>query len=340
MKRVTVLLTHSPSALAHYYGPRALAALEAVAEVKRRHDESSWTVRALADAAQGCDIIVSDRSAEGGAELLNKLPRLLAFCRCAVDIRNVDVASASANGILVTQASAGFMTSVAEWTVGVMIDLSRHISTSVHQYRSGATATVSMGRELRGTTLGLVGYGQIGRCLGDIALALGMRVIVHDPFVAVSNPQVQQLSFEQLLAQADHVVCLAPATLATENLFGVAAFAAMRRGALFINASRGNLVDEAALLHALDSGHLAGCAIDVGRAPDQMPSPALARHPSVIATPHIGGLTPAAIEHQSMETVQQVSALVEGLLPQGAVNAAHATRWQAWTRGVERGSPA
>jgi len=335
MNRVTVFITHSPDALAHYYGPRALAALEAVARVKRRDDATAWTAESLAEAAQGCEIIVSDRSAEGSAELLNRLPSLLAFCRCAVDIRNVDVAAASAQGILVTQASAGFMTSVAEWIVGVMIDLSRHISRAVLQYRDGIQPQVSMGRELRGATLGLVGHGQIGRTLADAALALGMRVLVHDPHVRLSNPALQQVTFEHLLAEADHVVCLALATPATENLFGAAAFAAMKPDAFFINASRGNLVDETALLQALDAGRIAGCALDVGRAPDQMPSPALARHPLVIATPHIGGLTPPAIEHQSMETVQQVSAIVQGRVPPGAVNAAHATRWQAWLNGTQ-----
>lgn len=338
MTRATVFLTHGPSALAHYYGPRALAALEAVADVRRRSDDSPWTPQALAVAAQDCDIIVSDRSAEGGAELLRALPRLVAFCRCAVDIRNVDVAAASEQGILVTRASAGFMTSVAEWVVGVMIDQSRHISRSVLQYRAGETPAITMGRELRGSVLGLVGYGQIGRTLADIALALGMRVLVHDPHVAVAHPALRAVSLDELLAQADHVVCLALATPATENLFGAAQFAAMKRDAVFINASRGNLVDEAALLRALDTGLIAGAALDVGRGPDQMPSPALARHPRVVATPHIGGLTPAAIEHQSMETVAQVTALLQGRVPEGAVNAAQATRWQAWVQ--QQGRPA
>ena len=122
------------------------------------------------------------------------------------------------------------------------------------------------------------------------------------------------------------MVCLAVATAETENLMDAAAFARMRRGALFINPSRGNLVDEAALLAALESGHLAGAAMDVGRAPDQMPTPALAAHPRVIATPHIGGLTPQAIEHQAFDTVRQVTALAEGRLPEHAVNAAAAHR--------------
>ena len=326
MIRPVVFITHGPSALANYYGARALAALEAVADVRRNPNENAWTAEALAAAAQGCEIIVSDRRAEAGADLLARLPALVAFVRCAVDIRNVDIAAASAHGILVTQASAGFMASVSEWTIGVMLDLSRHITAAALQYRAGQTPTPVMGRELRGATLGIVGYGQIGRCLADLALAFGMRVFVTDPHAHATDPALRQVTMQVLLAEADHLVCLATASPETENLMNAAAFAAMKPGAFFINASRGNLVDEAALLDALDTGRIAACALDVGRAADQMPSPALARHPRVIATPHIGGLTPAAIEHQAMETVQQVTDIIQGRVPAGAVNAPHANR--------------
>lgn len=326
MTRPTVLLTHSPSGRANYYGARALAALQAVADVKLNPGEADWTVDMLAEAAQGCDLIVSDRRAEGSAELLARLPQLVAYCRCAVDIRNVDVAAASVHGILVTQASAGFMASVSEWIVGVMIDASRHISASVLAYRAGRIPTPAMGRELRGSTVGIVGFGQIARHLAGLAQAFGMRVLVSDPHAHVAQPGLEQVELPVLLAEADFVVCLAAATPQTENLMNTAAFGAMKAGAVFVNASRGNLVDEAALLHALDSGHLGACALDVGRAPDQMPSPALASHPQVIATPHIGGLTPPAIEHQAMETAQQVTAIVQGRVPVGAVNAAQARR--------------
>ena len=105
-----------------------------------------------------------------------------------------------------------------------------------------------------------------------------------------------------------------------------AAFAAMRPGALFINASRGELVDDAALAEALDRKHLAGAALDVGRAQDQMPPAALAARPDVIATPHLGGLTREAAEHQAMETVHQTAAILRGEAPPGSVNRASATR--------------
>ncbi|MEO8278669.1 MAG: NAD(P)-dependent oxidoreductase, partial [Ideonella sp.] len=154
----------------------------------------------------------------------------------------------------------------------------------------------------------------------------GMRVIVADPQVSVAHPQITQLALDDLLADADHVVCLAPALATTENLMDAQRFALMKRGAVFVNPSRGNLVDEDALLKALDSGQLSACALDVGRAPDQMPSLALARHRRVIATPHIAGLTPPAAEHQAMDTVAQLAELLRGGMPAGAANAEHATR--------------
>jgi D-3-phosphoglycerate dehydrogenase len=106
----------------------------------------------------------------------------------------------------------------------------------------------------------------------------------------------------------------------------------MKHGAFFINASRGELVDDAALKRALDDGLIAGCALDVGRAPDQKPATELAVHPKVIATPHIGGLTPQAVEHQALETVEQVAAILAGRIPLGAVNADRATRLQSLAR--------
>jgi D-3-phosphoglycerate dehydrogenase len=116
---------------------------------------------------------------------------------------------------------------------------------------------------------------------------------------------------DDLLARADYVICLAIANEETENLLGEAAFACMKPDAFFINLSRGNLIDEAALAAALDERRVAGAALDVGRAPDQMPSPRLAARTDVVATPHTGGLTTQAIEGQA-STVHQVEALAKG----------------------------
>ena len=314
-----ILLTHSPDALANYYGERALAGLKKVGEVKLHGGEKPLEGEALIKAAEGCELIVSYRQSPGPAAVFERLPKLRAFLRCAIDIRNVDVAAASRAGVLVTQASAGFVTSVSEMVFALMIDLARGITRSASLYHENKIPEASMGRELKGSTLGVIGYGAIGKEVVRLGKAFGMKVLVNDPYVK----GIEQVSLDKLLKQSDFIVPLAVATAETENLIGKDALSKTKRGAYLINASRGNLVDEAALEVALDSGQLAGCAMDVGRAPDQMPTPRLAARPDVIATPHTAGLTLPAIEHQSLETVAQAAEIVKGRVPKGAVNAEH-----------------
>jgi D-3-phosphoglycerate dehydrogenase len=276
--------------------------------------------RALAEAASGCTVIVSDRMTPGEAETFAHAADLVAFLRCAVDIRTIDVAAASAQGVLVTRATPGFADSVAELGIGMMVDLARGIGAATAAYHRGETPEPCMGRQLAGATLGILGYGVIGRRLAAIAKAMRMQVLVADPYVTPDDPAIGHAPLREVLAASDFVVCLVVANEQTENLLDARAFAAMKPGAFFVNLARGNLVDEAALLHALEAGPVAGAAMDVGRAPDQMPSPALAAHPRVIATPHIGGLTPQAAQHQAFDTVRQVEALAQGRIPPGAVN--------------------
>lgn len=321
-----VLLTHTPQARRQYYGERSLNGLQALAQVILHEAGDALDAAGLIEAARDVDIIVADRLTEGPGEIFPRLPRLRAFVRCAVDIRNIDVAAASAAGVLVTRAGPGFVPSVAELAIGFLVDLSRGISRTASVYHSGQMPEVMMGRQLAGSILGIIGYGSIGRYLAEIAKALGMEILVADPYATVAAQGVRQVPLEDLLERSDYVVCLAVANAATENLIGQAALARMRPHAFFINLSRGNLVDEAALALALRENRIAGAAMDVGRARDQMPTPDLARLPNVIATPHIGGLTPPAIESQSLETVDQVEAIIAGKAPLGAVNAEHWTR--------------
>jgi len=310
-----ILLTHSPEAMALYYGERALAGLRKVGEVKLHQGSQPLEGEALIKAAEDCDLIVSYRQSPGPAALFERLPKLIAFLRCAIDIRNVDVPAASKAGVLVTQASAGFVTSVSEMVLGFLVDLSRGITQSASLYHKNEIPRANMGRELKGSTIGVIGYGAIGKEVVRVARALGMRVLVHDPY-----QKVDQVGLDELLRESDYVVPLAVASAETENLINEKTLKAMKRGAYLINVSRGNLVDEAALEAALDSGRLGGCAMDVGRAPDQMPTPRLAARPDVLATPHSAGLTLPAIEHQSLETVAQAAEIIQKRIPKGAVN--------------------
>jgi D-3-phosphoglycerate dehydrogenase / 2-oxoglutarate reductase len=321
-----VLLTHTPIARRQYYGERSLNGLQAMAQVILHEADDALDAAGLIEAAGDVDIILADRLTEGPGEIFPRLPKLRAFVRCAVDIRNIDVEAASAAGVLVTRAGPGFVPSVAELALGFLVDLSRGISRATAEYHAGHSPQVLMGRQLAGSRLGIIGYGHIGRYLAPIAKSLGMTVMIADPFAVVDDAGIEHVSLESLLERADYVICLAVANDQTENLIGQTALARMQRHAFFINLSRGNLVDEAALATALRDNRIAGAAMDVGRARDQMPSAELAKLPNVIATPHIGGLTPPAIESQSLETVAQVEAIINREIPCGAVNS------DRWTR--------
>ena len=321
-----IFLTHVPNMLENYYGPRALAAMRKLGEVRTNTSGKVLDAKALAEAAKGCEIIVSDRQTPGPAEFFPLAPDCCAFLRVAVDIRNIDVDAASTQGILVTRATPGFMASVSEMAIGMMIDCGRKITDQVIDYRNGIDPEPRKGVQLHGATVGIMGYGAIARHLAPICVALGMTVLVSDPFVKIDDPAIKQVDLNTLLAESDFVVCLVIANEQTENLMNAANFAKMKKSAYFLNLSRGNLVDEAALLAALEGKQIAGAAMDVGRAFDQKPSLNLARRADVIATPHTAGLTPDAIEHQAFDTVRQVGDLVAGRIPPEAVNREKATR--------------
>ncbi|MBS0546502.1 MAG: hydroxyacid dehydrogenase [Proteobacteria bacterium] len=321
-----LLLTHTPLARTTYYGAAALKRLGELVDVVLHDKDAPLDPKGVIAAAKDCDFIIADRATAVPAEVFAGLPKLKVVMRSAIDIRNIDQAAASKAGVLVTHAEAGFVPSVVELTVGFLVDLSRGISRASTQYRDGQKPEIKVGRQLSGSTVGIVGYGRISRALAPVLAAMGMKVTVSDPYAQVDDRRFTKLSMDELLASADYVISLAIANEETENLFDAKAFARMKSDAFFINMSRGNLVDEGALAKVLSEGRIAGAAMDVGRAPDQMPSPELARLPNVIATPHIGGLTPPASESQAFDTVRQVEALVKGEMPPGTANP------KDWTR--------
>jgi len=321
-----VFLTHTPEMRDNYYAARPLAALRAVAEVVLHEGGAPLSGAALARAAAGCQAIVADRSTPGSAATFAAMPDLVAFLRVAVDVSTIDIPAASAAGVLVTQATPGFADSVAELAIGMMVDLARGVSGHAADFHLHRVPQPRMGRMLAGKTLGLIGYGRIARRIAAIAVAMRMRVLAQDPFAAIADPGVEAAALETLLAESDVIMPLAVANETTRHIINAATLGAMKRGVFLVNLSRGQLVDETALRVALDSGQVAGAAMDVGSAPDQWPEPGLAAHPRVVATPHIGGLTPEAAEHQAMDTVRQIATLAKGQVPDGALNADRAHR--------------
>lgn len=326
MSKLNAFLTYTEYELASYYSKAGLAQLKQHANVVMNDTGRILQGRELADAAQGCQVILAHRSSPGLTETFDHAPDLVAFVRAAVDISTVDLKSASANGILVTRASAGFGTAVAEMALAMIFDLARGLSRAGNAYAAGNEPVLPKGLQVVGSTLGVVGYGTIGRRLAELGSALGMRVLICDPYADPARFVGNAASFDTLLAESDFVVCLAPSTPETRAMFGESAFARMKAGACFLNLSRGELVDEDALEGCLERGHLRGAGLDVGRAPDQKPSPRFIGRPDVVVMPHVGGMTTQAREHQTMDTVHQIAALAAGQVPKGAVNLESAHR--------------
>ena len=323
----TILLSHPTNVINNYYTDEAIERLSKFATVRFNKSDRAYSTEGLIEAARGCQILITNPQLPLEAPLFEQSPDLVALVRCANDLGNVAIETASANGILITHVRPAFVPSVTELIIGFMIDLGRTITKSASIYRSEERQPpVTIGRQLYGSTLGVVGYGPIGRYLCDMGLALGMRVLVCDPYVDFTRPGIEQVDFGTLLSRADFLVCLAKATPETQNLMNAEAFARMQPTAFFINASRGVLVDEEALERALDTGQIAGAALDVGRQPGNMPTVRLAARHDVVATPHLGGRTPSSIIDPAAETVDQVTAILRGEAPLGSVNAAHATR--------------
>src|SRR5947207_9536061 len=177
-----IFLTHVPDMLENYYGPRALAEMRKLGQVRLIESGKVLDANAFAEVAKGCEIIVSDRQPPGPAEFFPLAPDCCAFLRVAVDIRNIDVEAASRQGVLVTRATPGFMASVSEMAIGMMIDCARGITDATIEYRSGREAEPRKGIQLHGATVGIMGYGAIARHLTPICLALGMTVLVSDPY--------------------------------------------------------------------------------------------------------------------------------------------------------------
>lgn len=331
---VSAFLTHNSEDLDAYYG-RALPELEAIADVVCNPLGRDLTTPELIAAASGCDVIIAHRSTPGETSLFSALPELLAFLRCAVDISTIDVTAASDAGVAIGYADKSFVASTAELALGLMLDLARNISESTIDHRAGVQPPQRSGRQLCGRTAGIIGYGAIGAYLAGLLRGIGMRVVVCDPHADATVDGFDQTDLHVLLADAEFVLPLAPSTSATHHLIDAGALATMQPGAMLVNVSRGELIDESAVAAALDSGHLGGLAMDVGQAADQRPSPALAGRPGVVATPHLGGLTPENADAQARSSVEQVQAIVAGVMPPRVVNADCAHRLREWWR--ERG---
>jgi D-3-phosphoglycerate dehydrogenase len=257
------------------------------------------------------------------AGLLAAGKRLKVVGRAGIGVDNVDVEAATERGILVVNAPTANLVSATEHTFALLLALARRVPAADASIKAGEWDRKSFtGVELQGKTLGVIGFGRIGQRVAARARAFDMQVIAYDPFLdaqAARRMEVDLLPLDELLARADVVTLHVPLSEQTKNLLDRERMAGMKQGALLVNCARGGVVDEEALLEALESGHLGGAGLDVF-AEEPPKDLRLVRHPRVVATPHLGAQTREAQERISTETAEMVLASLGGSLAVAAVN--------------------
>lgn len=272
-----------------------------------------------------CDAILA-RTAQFPAQVIEASSRLRVIARHGVGVDNIDIARATELGIYVTNAPESNSRTVAEYTLGMIIALGHNFVRSDSAVRSGDWEMRNrvVGQDLESKTLGILGMGKIGRMVAQKAsAALGMHVVGYDPFISADRfpDGVEKIDdWESLFAQSDFLTVHMPSSPETKNSVGAKEFQSMKPGAFFINAARGDLVDENALVTALQNGEIAGAGLDVyGKEPPAKDHP-LFSMPNVILTPHNAALTRECMIRMAVHAAQGIDEVLTGREPTWPVN--------------------
>jgi D-3-phosphoglycerate dehydrogenase / 2-oxoglutarate reductase len=278
-----------------------------------------WDDAELAERIGDYDGIVIRSATKLTRELLERAGRLRVVARAGVGVDNVDVEAATMRGIVVANAPESNVVTAAEHTMALLLALARNVPQAYASLIAGKWERSKFsGVELYEKTLGILGFGRIGQLVAQRARAFGMRVVAFDPFVSAERYRElaveKAASPEELYAVADFLTVHLPKTPETEGILDAAAFAAMREGVRVLNVARGGLIDDEALKDALDSGRVAGAAIDVfvGEPVTEHP---LFGYPNVVVTPHLGASTAEATDRAGYQSAEQVvAALTDGVV--------------------------
>jgi D-3-phosphoglycerate dehydrogenase / 2-oxoglutarate reductase len=295
--------------------------IEIVSCVGKSRDE-------LCEALARADGLIVRSETRVDRELLAAGPHLAVVARAGVGVDAIDVAAATDAGIVVLNTPGANTIAATELTFALLLALVRRIPDAVASTRAGRwERNALVGTELAGKTLGVVGLGRIGGAVAARAAAFGMRVVGWDPFISAARADAlgaKLVALEELLGESDVVTLHVPLTHQTTGMIDADKLALMKPTAYLINSARGGAVDEAALLAALDGGKIAGAALDVVEQEPPQPGSTgarLHRHPSVIATPHLGGSTREAAERIATELARDLASVLIGGTAAGAVNA-------------------
>lgn len=281
------------------------------------------SVGAIIDDVRDCDAILA-RTAPFPAEVLESGKSLKVIGRHGVGVDNIDVKRAEELGIWVTNAPESNSNTVAEHTILLILAVARKLPVVLRSFSQGdfAVRNREIGSDASGKTLGLIGLGRIGRLVVPKALGFGMSVVAYDPIVSQSSipDGVEMVSREDLFTRADYVSLHIPATVETKGAVGAREFALMKRSAVLINAARGEVVDEEALVTALREGQIGGAGLDVfATEPPAVDNPLLSL-PNVVVTPHNASHTIESMERMAIHAAMGIDDVLQGKKPQWPVN--------------------
>ncbi len=272
---------------------------------------------------QDADALVVRSATKVNSALIERAAKLRAIGRAGVGVDNVDLDAATRKGIVVMNTPGGNAESVAELTFALLLGMARRIPHADASIKEGRWEKKKLtGIELRGKTLGLIGFGRIGSEVARIARAFGMAVLAYDPYIAsrlAEEQNVRLVELEELLKSSDFISLHASATEENRHLINAKTLALVKPGARIVNCARGELVDAQALFEAIESGRIAGAGLDVFEKEPPADSP-LVKHPNVIATPHIAGSTEEAQEIVGIRIAEQVRDFLLTGVARNAVN--------------------
>ena len=269
------------------------------------------------------DAIVVRSATKVTADIIAAAPKLRAIARAGTGVDNVNVEAASGRGIVVMNAPGANSISVAELAMAQLLSLARKLPAADASMKAGKWDKKSfLGEEVRGKVLGLAGFGRIGQEVARRALAFEMKVIAHDPFISAqvaADLGVELVSFDDLCVRADFLSLHMPSTPQTRHVFNATRFAACKKGLRLINTARGELIDEAALVEAINGGQIGGAALDVYTA-EPTTDHTLQQLPQVVASPHIAASTREGQELVGLETASALRDFLKTGVIRNAVN--------------------
>lgn len=308
--------------------PDGLALLRETIDVD---EQKGLTADQLIELIPAYDALLVRSETKVTVALLTAAKKLKVVARAGVGVDNVDVPAATKLGIIVVNSPSGNIQAAAEHTVALLLSMARNIPDACASLKATKWERSRLvGVEVKGKTLGIIGLGKVGLIVARMARGLGMQVAAADPYASPSVAEAANVnlvsSLGELLPIADFLTIHTPMLASTKGMLSHAEIGQMKKGARILNVARGGIVDEVALLAALESGHLAGAAIDVftSEPPNKDPASAAAKlitHPKCVCTPHLGASTVEAQENVSIDVCEQVLQILAGELPRSAVNA-------------------